>query len=187
MRASAFAPVVLLLVACAAAPPPHAFDALVGGAEVVTLTNLHPDEARARLFAVNYQQDGLIPVCSRVTLTERTSERLTFRVEATGKVYEYYHHEKAAAEPFPDHLARTFGSACPRAALDALSATDKRGVQLGKALPGMTKQGVVFALGHPPRHVTPSLDANRWVYWTNRMNRIAVVFDASGRVTLIEN
>ena len=180
-------PLLLALTACAGKPEPHPVDELIGRTDVVTLTDLHPDEARARLFAVNYQQGGLIPVCSQVTLIERTTKKLSFRVEATGKVYEYDYHEKAAAEPFGDHLAHYFGSPCPRAALDALPELDRRGIEQGKALPGMSKAGVAFAMGYPPRHVTPSLDARRWIYWTNRVNRIAVVFDESGHVVAVEN
>ena len=71
MRALAAVSLLLLLSACSSPPPPHAFDALVGQTGVVTLTNLHPDEPRSRLFSINYQQAGLIPVCSAVTLLER--------------------------------------------------------------------------------------------------------------------
>jgi hypothetical protein len=186
----------LLLLACASpallacagsgSGTPHAFDALIGSPGVVTLTNLHPDEARARLFAVNYQQDGLIPVCSEVALLDRNRKRLVFSVEATGKQYEYYHHEKAAAEPFPDHLARYFGTRCPRDEIAKLPAIDRQGIEQGKALVGMSKRGVVLAMGYPPKHVTPSLDADRWVYWTNRVNRVAVLFQ-DGRVSSVQN
>jgi hypothetical protein len=184
MRATLW--IALLLVACAGAPPPAPFDDLVGRADVVTRTNLHPDEARARLFTTNYQQDGLIPVCASVTLLERNAELLRFRVEASGKTYEYYYH-KAAGEPFPEHLARVFGTECPRAELDALPEIDQRGLSLGKPLVGMSKQGVLFALGYPPRHVTPSLDALRWIYWLNRFDRIAVIFDDGGHVVSVQN
>ena len=184
MQRASFA-LALSLVACASAPPPHAVDALIGSPGVVTLTNLHPDEPRSRLHAANFQQAGLIPVCSEVALLERNKERLVFSVNASGKRYEYYHH-KAAGEPFPDHLTRYFGTACPRAQLAALDKLDQEGVKQGKALPGMTKQGVVFALGYPPPHVTPSLDADRWIYWTNRFNRRAVVFER-GRVLVVED
>ena len=175
-----------LLLACASNVAPHPFDALIGAPGVVTLTNLHPDQARSRLFAVNYQQDGLIPVCTPVALLERTSERLLFSVQATGRQYEYYHHEKAAAEPFPEHLTHYFGTECPRAELAALPTIDRQGIETGKPLVGMSKRGVELALGYPPRHVTPSLDADRWVYWTNRFNRIALLFH-DGRVSAIEN
>jgi hypothetical protein len=180
------AALALSLVACAGSGPPHAFDALIGRPGVVTLTNLHPDEGRSRLFAVNYQQDGLIPVCSEVALLDRDAERLVFSVTATGRTYEYYHHAKAAAEPFPEHLMRYFGTSCPRTELAALPEVDRQGVKEGKARVGMTKRGVVLALGYPPPHATRSLDADRWIYWTNRMNRIAIVF-RDGRVTGIEN
>jgi len=185
MRASVW--ILLLVAACASPPPPpHPFDALIGRSGVVTLTDLHPDEPRSRLFAINYQQAGLMPVCSPVTLLERNAKRLVFRNDASGKTYEYYHHE-AVREPFGDHLARYFGTECPRKELDALPKIDREGVRLGKAMVGMSKRGVVFAMGYPPPHVTPSLDADRWFYWTNRFNKVAVLFDEGGRVLAIEN
>jgi hypothetical protein len=174
----------LLCLACAGSGPPHAFDALVGSPDVVTLVNLHPDEGRARLFAVNYQQDGLIPLCSPVALIDLDDERLVFEVIATGRRYEYYDH-KAAAEPFPDHLARYFGTACPPAR-DTLAGVDLEGVERGVALVGMSKPALVLAIGYPPPHVTPSLDADRWVYWKNRFNRIAISF-SEGQVRAIRD
>ncbi len=42
------------------------------------------------------------------------------------------------------------------------------------------------AMGYPPPHETPSLDADRWVYWTNRFNRMAVLF-WDGRVMGLQN
>lgn len=173
-------------LACAGSAPPHAFDALLGSPGVVTLANLHPDEQRSRLFAANYQQGGLIPVCSEVALLDRNGKRLVFSVKATGRQYEYYYHEKAAAEPFPEHLMRYFGTGCPRDELAKLPAIDRQGIEQGKALVGMSKRAVTLAMGYPPPHVTASLDADRWIYWTNRMNRIAVLFQ-DGRVSAIQN
>ena len=177
-------PALFFAVLGCGSPPPHAFDALVGSPGVFTLVNLHPDDRRSRLFAANFQQDGLIPACSAVAVLDRESERLVFSVQATGRSYEYYHH-KAAGEPFADHLTRYFGTDCPRDRLAKLSGVEKQGVAEGKALAGMSKPAVVLALGYPPPHVTPSLDADRWIYWRNRFNRMAVVFQ-DGRVTAIE-
>jgi hypothetical protein len=42
-------------------------------------------------------------------------------------------------------------------------------------------------MGYPPPHATPLLDGNRWIYWTNRFNRIAVLFDDRGLVLAVEN
>jgi len=177
--------IALLLAACKSPPPPHAFDALIGRSDVVTLTNLHPDEAASRLYATNYQQIGLIPVCTRVALLERNAKRLRFTSESNHKTYEYVWHS-SAAEPLPDHLMRYFGTECPRKALDALGEVDRRGVALGTPITGMTKQGIVFAMGYPPPHVNPSLDADRWIYWVGRFEQEVVVFDGSGRVIAID-
>lgn len=182
-----FAVALLLFAACASQPPPpHAFDALIGQAGVVTLVTLHPDEPRSRLFSVNYQQQGLIPICTPVTLIERNQKRLLFRNDATGKQYEYVHHE-VIGESLPDHLTRVFGTSCPRKEIDALPTLDRQGITQGQALVGMTRRGVVFAMGYPPPHATPSLDSNRWIYWTNRMNKLAVMFDEKGRVSAVQN
>jgi hypothetical protein len=85
---------------------------------------LHPDNERSRLYAVNFQQAGLIPVCSEVEYLELGRKSFKFRVVDTGRVYEYINH-KASAEPFPDHLRRFFGPDCPRAELDSLSTLDQ--------------------------------------------------------------
>ena len=176
----------LFYVACASPAPPHPFNGLIGNPSVVTLTNLHPDEERAVLYAVNFQQAGLIRVCTPVELLDLDSDRLIFRNHATGKTYEYVNHD-AAAEPLPAHLARYFGTDCERDSLEKMSDLDRKGIAQGTALVGMSKRGVTLAMGYPPMHVNPSLDSDRWIYWRHRFNRVAVIFDEYGRVTSIEN
>jgi hypothetical protein len=67
-----------------------------------------------------------------------------------------------------------------------LSPVDRKGIQMGTALEGMTRQGVIYAMGYPPPHRTPSLDSERWIDWRNRFNTFAVVFDPSGLVMGIQ-
>ncbi|MEW5908458.1 MAG: outer membrane protein assembly factor BamE [Thermodesulfobacteriota bacterium] len=67
--------------------------------------------------------------------------------------------------------------------LDKLSEIDQKGIKEGKAYPGMTKDGVRIALGYPATHMTPSLDDDRWTYWTNRFKTVVVEFDSKGKVT----
>lgn len=149
-----------------------------------TLVNLHPDNERSRLFAVNYQQAGLIPVCSEVEYVELGAKVFKFRVVSTNRVYEYVNH-KAAAEPFPDHLARFFGAACPQKELGSLSEADRRGVREGKPLVGMTRRGVILAMGWPPRHANPDPNASSFLYWQNRFNKVRVDFGENGRVSAV--
>ena len=151
---------------------------------VYTLVNLHPDQVRGRLYAVNYQQAGLIPRCSEVDLLEISGRSMRFRVAKTDREYTYYYH-KAAVEPFDQHLLKYFGTSCDEGAARSLGKADQEGIRTGKASPGMTRQGVIYAIGYPPPHVTPDIDADQWTYWKSRFDRMIVVFDAKGVVSEI--
>lgn len=70
---------------------------------------------------------------------------------------------------------------------EGLSDVDQQGIQAGKAIAGMSKQGVMIALGYPAKHRTPSTDGNVWVYWKGRHDSYAVEFDDSGKVAAIRN
>src|SRR5262245_2301681 len=176
-----------LLCAPAPAPaaPPASSEGLAPGSRVYTLTNLHPDEERSKLTAVNFQQAGLIPVCTEVEVVSVKRKVMVFRVVESGREYEYFDH-KAAAEPFPDHLARFFGPKCPKTS--QLSKADQDGIRSGRATVGMTRAGVRIAMGPPPRHVNPDPDAAaQWMYWVSRFNRRAVNFDGNGRVASVQD
>lgn len=71
--------------------------------------------------------------------------------------------------------------------LNDLSEGDQKGVQRGKAYTGMTKDGVMMALGYPATHRTPSLKSNKWTYWTNRFGTIAITFNEKGLVERIKD
>lgn len=159
---------------------------LLNTSTVYTLTNLHPDEQRARLYAVNYQQSGLIPRCSEVRITQLNDEVMNFVALDRDKEYEYLYHD-AAAEPFSDHLLRFFGSECDPSAVETLSETDQEGIRDGVAEPGMSRQGVIYAIGYPPRHVNPRLEADEWTYWSSRFDRFIVEFDDDGMVANIRD
>jgi hypothetical protein len=65
-----------------------------------------------------------------------------------------------------------------------LSETDRKGIAEGKALSGMSKTGVMVALGYPVPFATPSTDANTWNYWRNRFEQIAVDFQNGSVVSV---
>ncbi len=69
--------------------------------------------------------------------------------------------------------------------LDALSDIDRKGIADGKAYVGMSKAGVMHALGYPAAHKTPSPDADVWEYWTNRFHSFRIQFGPDGTVKQI--
>ncbi|MCG8383407.1 MAG: hypothetical protein MJA28_14520 [Gammaproteobacteria bacterium] len=179
----------LLLGACSSAPvlKDDSGQSLIGASHVYTLTNLHADPQRKRLFAVNYQQSELIPLCTEVKLLDLSAKRLQFTSTHNNVTYHYFYHKKAAAEPFDAHLKRYFGTSCNTAEVKALSKTDQEGISTGKVKEGMSKKGVILAAGYPPPHVTPSTDANEWTYWKNRYDRFIVRFNDAGIVDSIQD
>jgi len=175
---------VMLLTALLASP--SVFAEIKKGDKLQTLSNLHPDMAHRLLYTINYQIPGLIPVCSEVVVKEIGKSEIEF--EYAGLVYtmEYEKYTKGAGVSFQAALDYYFGPACDQAKLKAVSKVDKEGITSGQPRVGMTKDGILFALGRPPIHATPSLEANYWTYWKNRYAKTALIFDEHGKVTDIK-
>lgn len=148
--------------------------AVAQGGQVYTLVNLHAPARGDRLSSVNYQGPMLIPVCTPVNFYRITNRVAIFTVQTTGQQYQYAFHTRSLREPVDQHLARYFGTACPD--LTQLSPEDQAGVRDGRVYQGMTKQGVLLAIGYPPQHRTPSLDGDVWRYWLARNGTFEVYY-----------
>ncbi len=138
---------------------------------VVTLVNLHPDPVHHRLYSTNYQQAGLIPLCTPVEIHDVSPKAMSF--SASGVTYQYVFAKYMVADK-PTHLDQFFGSQCPD--ISGLSEEDQAGIKAGRVSPGMTRKGVLLALGYPPDHVN-SLDGAVWKYWKNRFATFDVLFE----------
>lgn len=77
----------VFLAACASSP--SELDSAWADRTGHALLNLHPDDARSLLYAVNDQQDGLIPVCSEIGYLGLHGQTFRFRVVSTSREYEY--------------------------------------------------------------------------------------------------
>ncbi|MDH4100529.1 MAG: hypothetical protein OEV28_08130 [Nitrospirota bacterium] len=124
----------------------------------------------------------IIPAGSQITILDKRRKEFNFRVES-GKEkieVEFEYHEPRMGMTLDQYLEKI--TSPKPVSLDHLSSIDKKGVAEGKALVGMSKEGVITALGYPATHRTPSLDSGTWIYWTNRFNAISVEFDEKGKV-----
>jgi hypothetical protein len=155
------------------------------GDKLQTLTNLHPDMQNRRLYAINYQQPGLIPMCSEVTVKKIKNKVMIF--EYRGLEYEYLWdgHTKKAGISLQDNLSNYFGKKCDSAAVKKLSKIDQEGIRTGQPKVGMSKKGITFAMGRPPAHANPDLGIATWGYWRNKFVRQAIDFDPQGKVANI--
>ncbi|MBN2351218.1 MAG: hypothetical protein JXD23_01520 [Spirochaetales bacterium] len=151
---------------------------------IYTQTNLHPDETRARLYSVNFQQAGLIPAGTEVVFASLNEKQFSFIVKEKARTYYYLNH-KQSNEPFESHLLRFFGPSWDPEKITRLPDQDREGVRTGKPAVGMTREGIILAMGWPPRLENPDLKASRWRYWRHRFDTIAIEFGPDDTVVNI--
>ena len=77
-----------------------------------------------------------------------------------------------------------FAQNCDKEKIAQLSEIDQEGIKDGVVKKGMTKEGVVYAVGYPPTHKTPTLDSDQWIYWKNRFGKMRVQF-TDGKVSRV--
>ncbi|WP_158972344.1 outer membrane protein assembly factor BamE [Paraglaciecola sp. L3A3] len=153
------------------------------GATMVTLVNMHPDPKRKILYAVNYQlAGGMIPMCAEVKIEDIGSKEIEFNYNGMTYTYLWDKHTRNAGESLMQNISNFIGPKCDKNKVSSLSAKDQAGIQSGKPSVGMTKEGILFAMGRPPIHANPSLDGSTWMYWLNKFKKQAIDFDNNGKV-----
>jgi hypothetical protein len=171
---------------CTAAGPAPSGHEIKTGDKLQTLANLHPDMQRHELYTLNYQLPGLIPVCSEVTVTKIASKKLSFTYQGQEFELAYDSFTHKANVSFQQAAQFYLGPACDHAKMKSLGAADQEGIRVGHPSVGMTREGVLFAMGRPPIHANADLSAPEWTYWKNRYVRMIVSFDGSGKVSGIQ-
>lgn len=156
------------------------------GDKIYALANLHPDMQRHLLYTLNYQLPGLIPVCSEVVVTGVHAKKLAFTYNGQEYEVEYDSFTKNAGVSFQDAVKGIFfGTSCDKAKMQSLGKVDQDGIHAGQPRVGMTRDGILFAMGRPPFHANPDLNSDTWMYWRNRFGKLAVEFGPDGKVTTI--
>lgn len=182
------ASVIALCIAAtsfAAKPAPSGHE-IKKGDKLQALANLHPDMQKHLLYTLNYQLPGLIPVCADVVVTEVGKKKMGFTWQGQEFEIVYEGFTEKAGVSFQQAVQNYFGPACDQAKLKSLGKVDQEGIRTGHPQAGMTREGVLFAMGRPPVHANADLNAAEWNYWKNRYVRMIVSFDSSGKVSGIQ-
>tara|TARA_R110000868_G_scaffold171111_1_gene406756 strand:+ start:1905 stop:2489 length:585 start_codon:yes stop_codon:yes gene_type:complete len=154
-------------------------------ATMVALVNLHPDQKRKVLYALNYQLPTVLPMCAKVKIEDIGKKEIEFIYEGVTYSYVWDKHTKKAGQSLEQNFKQYFGTSCDNAKVASLSQADQNGIKSGQPKVGMTKEGILFTMGRPPIHANPTLDGNTWMYWSNKWTRRAIDFDDNGIVTQI--
>lgn len=70
----------------------------------------------------------------------------------------------------------------PKPKIASWPARVRDAIRGGKVTLGMTREQAIVAVGYPPLHQTPKLDAPQWKYWHTSFGSYLVVWDGSGRL-----
>jgi len=152
--------------------------------------NIHTqskDGKNAKASYANYTRPGeghiIVPAGTKLVITRKSRKRFTFTYDDGAKKVVFEFHQPRMGMDVDEYLDKI--SSAEPTTLDGLSKLDRKGVEQGVALVGMSRKGVMAALGYPATHRTPSLEATTWVYWANRFKTVGVDFDDSGKVKAI--
>ncbi len=158
------------------------------GATVYTLVNLHADAANNRLHAMNYQLPKLIPICSEFVIDDIDAKVIELSYKGMKYDYLWDKYTRKAGQSLTENFALFFGKSCDeaKAKVNTLSELDQKGIKRGKAIVGMSREGILLAMGRPPIHATPDLEGELWTYWVNRWARNVLEFDEAGKLKHIE-
>lgn len=128
---------------------------------------------RGRHSTTNYSRGKMLPINSKVTLTSIGAKKMVLTLESGDSV------TLALAQKFS---LRSLNEIASELLADQQIPIDRLGDDLSKAISqgslrlGMTREQVLMTRGYPPRHKTPSLDIERWVYWSSRFVHRTLVF-----------
>ena len=121
----------------------------------------------------NYWRGTLVPINTPVTLVSLEGKKMVLRlangIAVTIKNVEKYSrrdmvkisHDMLALQPVP---------------IERFDEATVNSIKSGTLKNGMTKEQAVMARGYPPGDQTPSIDADVWLYWSNRRTVQTIVF-----------
>lgn len=157
-----------------------------------TKFNIHGqsrDGHTAKASYANYTRPGgghvIVPAGTKILIIKKARKKFIFTYDHGAKEVVFEYHAGRMGMDLDTYLDKI--TSPKPVSLDGLSKLDRKGIKEGQALVGMSRDGVMTALGYPATHRTPSLDATTWIYWTNRFGTIAVDFDAAGKVKAVRD
>lgn len=155
----------------------------VEGKTVYTQRNLWID--RDEHLATNYAVGRRLPVNSAVEIVDTSAREMIVRVADSGREFTLANIPKYTKKDIRAIYERYFGPS--RVDLGRFSAAERRAIDNGDIVEGMSKEAVLVARGYPPAHETPTLELDAWKYWRSRYDTILVRFDDNDRVSGIKN
>jgi len=123
--------------------------------------------------ATNYWRGSLVSINTQVTLVSLDDRSMLLRLKSgeTVKIESEERHSRRSMATVAHNLLTP-----QPVPVDKFDEAIASAIRSGTLKLGMTKEQVVMARGYPPGHKTPSLDSDRWCYWTSRYAEQTIAF-----------
>lgn len=128
----------------------------------------------------NYGRGLVVPINTPVKLVSMSGSLLVLRRTDTGQEIKVKNEEKYTKKSIKEIAAIMLAS--DKTPIEQLPEPFASAIRSGEMRKGMTKELVLMARGYPPAHETPSIEGDRWVYWSSRFVKQTIVF-TDGRLT----
>ena len=169
--------VLVALAGCRHRPSPELLREYASRS-LVTCCNIHY-ETQA-INDANYYVGATLPLGTPVQVQSVTDDSVTFLGD--GHTLTLTHQYGKDQEPMRQYLDKILVADDPKARVATYSRAVQDAIRDSRVERGMTREQVILAIGYPPTHRTPSIDASEWLYWYNHWVTYKVQFGPDGKV-----
>ncbi|MDD5599619.1 MAG: hypothetical protein PHV82_16865 [Victivallaceae bacterium] len=138
-------------------------------------------EKPQKFYALNYKRGHMLPAGTEVTSIQYSKDEIRFFVPSLSHNFRMTYRDKyQGGMPPINFVERLFTTKNLEELTKGFTQKEKEFVRDGILRAGISKSAVLVGYGYPPAHQTPTLDGNRWIYWTSRLSRQELMFDDKG-------
>ncbi|MEW6379703.1 MAG: caspase family protein [bacterium] len=129
--------------------------------------------------STNYHRGARLPVGTKVTIRQQSNGKIRFAVDGASTVYTLVYipkHGRMTMEEFFSHYFSEENVMAEGGKFSQFTPEEQDNIKHGTLAEGMCKEAVLMAYGYPPKHKTPNISNNVWIFWENNHNKIVVTF-----------
>ena len=122
--------------------------------------------------STNYRRGIMVPINTKVKLVSLGAEE--FLLEVNGQMIKVRNIQKYSGCSSEEFASKMLSSVPTN--IDVFGKRLAADIKSGTLRLGMNKEQAIMARGYPPLHETPSIEMDRWVYWSSRFVKRTIVF-----------
>ena len=137
-------------------------------------------EEKNEYNTTNYARGNIVPINTPVKLISMSGSKMTLRRLDNNQEIKVENADKFTKKSIPEIASLLL--AAEKTPIEKLPEEVAAAVRNGDLRKGMTREVVLLTRGYPPAHETPSVEGDRWVYWSSRFVKQTIVF-INGRLS----